>query len=369
MIPWIRGKVAQQAHVKIPDGTCEEEYARSGFFGKYAHLYRSAPPINWNRIEGNLKPRAYNTAELNYAKDDYCGQRQPLMMNDDVRIGMLSLKTSMNYFMRDADSDLIFFTHLGNGCLETDFGQLHYRSGDYLYVPRGTVFRIAPSEPSLFLHVESASEFRFPDRGMLGQHALFDPAVIEVPDPSLGMTQMSSQREYELKILREGELTSVFYPNVPINTIGWKGTLSAWRLNVADIRPVSSDRYHLPPSAHTTLVADNFVICSFLPRPLENGDPDAMKVPFYHSNIDYDEVLFYHAGDFFSRTGIGPGMITLHPQGIHHGPQPNAVNRTKNLERTNEVAIMIDTRRPLKRMAIAETIERTDYWKSWGAQG
>ena len=133
----------------------------------------------------------------------------------------------------------------------------------------------------------------------------------------------------------------------------------------ADIRPVSSDRYHLPPSAHTTFVAPNVAICTFAPRPLENGDARALKVPFYHSNIDFDEVLFYHQGEFFSREGIAPGMLTFHPQGIHHGPQPGAEARASGATRTDEIAVMIDTRRPLCAAPEAAAIEHTDYWASW----
>jgi homogentisate 1,2-dioxygenase len=251
--------------------------------------------------------------------------------------------------------------------METDFGPLHYRPGDYLVIPRGTVYRVLPAERNQFLVVESFSEFRFPEKGMLGQHALFDPAVIKTPtpDPAKAPLMPKNGEEYELVIQRQGKLTSVYYPTPPITTVGWKGDLTVQQINVADIRPVLSDRYHLPPSAHTTFVAQGFVVCTFLPRPLENGDPEAMKVPFYHSNIDYDEVLFYHAGEFFSRTGIEPGMLTFHPQGIHHGPQPGAVERSRGAKRTEEVAVMIDTQRPLNPTRNAEEVEWKDYWRSW----
>jgi homogentisate 1,2-dioxygenase len=365
MIPWIKGKITPQAHVDIPEGTCEEEYARSGFFGRYAHLYRSAPPIGWTNIEGDLRPRAYDTRLKKIKSKDFLEQRSSILENQDCRIAMLHMQWAMPYFFRNADSDEVYFFHRGEGTIETDFGPLAYTQGDYVMIPRGTVYRFDPKTDSHMLLVESASEFNFPDKGMLGQHALFDPAMLTVPDPSSGVTTLTEQDSYDLKILRENRITTVTYPFCPINTLGWKGTLSAWKLNVKDIRPISCDRYHLPPSAHTTLVANNFVICTFLPRPLENGDPMAMKVPFYHSNIDYDEVLFYHDGDFFSRAGISPGMLTFHPQGIHHGPHPKAIERTKDLTHTKEVAVMIDTRNPLRRSAESEAIEIENYWQSW----
>jgi homogentisate 1,2-dioxygenase len=365
MIPYIKGRVTPQAHVGVPEGTFEEEYARNGFSGRYAHLYRSAPPVQWIAIDGPLRPQAF---DLNQAPaidgDDYLHSRSPYLENADVRILFSKLSKPMKYYFRNADGDEVLFIHKGQGTLETDFGPLRYEPGDYIIVPRGTVYRLIPVEPSEYLIIESFSEVRIPDKGMLGQHALFDPAVLKTPEPVASAQNMPRGR-YELKIQRCGKLTTVTYPFCPLNTVGWKGTLTVWQINVRDIRPILSDRYHLPPSAHSTFVANNFVICTFLPRPLENGDPQAMKVPFYHSNIDFDEVLFYHQGQFFSRAGIQTGMMTFHPQGIHHGPQDQAVARTAGVKETNEIAVMIDTKNPLFVAAPGEKVEVKDYWRSW----
>ncbi|MGZ3773447.1 MAG: homogentisate 1,2-dioxygenase [Pseudobdellovibrionaceae bacterium] len=366
MIPYIKGLVTSQAHVNVPDGTFEEEYARNGFSGRYAHLYRSEPPVEWISIDGPLKPRAYDFNKVPALSTDYLSSRKPYLENSDIKILFSSLAQEMTYFYRNADADEVLFVHQGTGTIETDFGPLKYTEGDYLIIPRGTVYRLIPQGLSQFLIVESFSEVRFPEKGMLGQHALFDPAVLKTPEPAPSTFKSDL---YQLKIKRCDEITTVTYPFSPINTVGWKGTLTVWQLNVKDIRPVSSDRYHLPPSAHTTLLGHNFVICSFLPRPLENGDPNAMKVPFYHSNIDFDEVLFYHKGQFFSREGIKEGMLTFHPQGIHHGPQKEAIQRTQNIKETNEVAIMIDTKKPLYLSPESEKIEVTNYWKSWSKNG
>ncbi len=378
VIPWIKGKTAQQAHVALPEGTCEEEFARSGFFGRYAHLYRSAAPVGWTRIEGDLRPRAWDLSSAAAGDGErWLAMSRPLLGNADVCISAVVTRTAPGHFFRNADSDEVFFVHKGVGLIETDFGPLRWEKGDWVSIPRGTTWRLVPHDETFLLRIESASEFNFPDKGMLGQHALFDPAVLEVPEPPLDASkQMSSlegqpvnstgrEREWEVVIQRCGRPTSVWYPFCPLNTVGWKGTLAPWRLNVRDIRPVVSDRYHLPPSAHTTLVADQFVVCTFLPRPLENGDAQAVKVPFYHSNIDFDEVLFYHDGDFFSRSGIGAGMMTFHPQGIHHGPHPQAVASSKTKTHTNEVAVMIDTRRPLEVLSGVEGFELQNYWNSW----
>lgn len=364
-IPHVKGIVAKQAHVAIPDGTFEEEIGRNGFFGKYAHLYRQHSPVAWTRIEGPLKPQAFDLRHQS-AGSDYLTNRKAYLSNDDVKISFCHLSDQMNYYYRNADADELIFVHHGQGKLETDFGPLKYERGDYLLIPRGTVYRILPNQASQLLVIESYSEINFPDKGMLGQHALFDPAIIRVPTPEdQAPTNSAHVSEYELRIQHCGEITKVFYPFCPLDTLGWKGTLSVQQLNVKDIRPILSDRYHLPPSAHTSFVANNFVICTFVPRPLEVGDDKAMRVPFYHSNIDFDEVLFYHDGEFFSRSGIEAGMITFHPQGIHHGPHKKAVERSAKADRTNEVAVMIDTKRPLKLCPEASKFELKDYWKSW----
>lgn len=360
-----KGLTTRQAHVDVPPGLYEEEYARDGFFGRTSHLYRLQPPVGWTHIDGELRPEALHVLKLDgLDADDYLAARVPVLGNEDLTIHMARLKSPMPYYFRNADGDDLLFVHEGEGEIETDFGPLQYERGDYLVIPRGTVYRLSPKAPTALLIVEAYSEITLPERGMLGRHALFDTDVIRTPTPAPERLQIDPQPA-QLKIKRLGRITTVTYPFNPINVAGWKGDLTVWQLNMRDIRPVSSERYHLPPSAHTTFKMRNAVICSFLPRPLETGDPRAMKVPFYHSNIDFDEVLFYHDGDFFSRAGIAPGMITFHPQGIHHGPHPKAVEAAKDKSYTNEKAVMIDTRRPLVMSDAARKICWDDYWKSW----
>ncbi len=361
----IRGRVTRQAHVDLPEGTFEEEYARRGFAGRAAHLYRNAPPVGWTHIDGDLRPHAIHATELpGLGSGDWLGGRVTFLENDDVRLQMACLKTPMPYAFRNADADEILFVHRGAGEVDTDFGRISYSRGDYLVIPRGTAYRIAPTVETSALVIESTGEVELPERGLLGRHALFDPDVLEVPTPFAGAAPVRGP--HALKVQRQGQLTTLTYPFDPLSTtVGWKGDLAVWRLNVRDIRPVSSERYHLPPTAHATFVMPNAVVCTFLPRPLETGDPGALKVPFYHANIDYDEVLFYHDGDFFSRAGIRPGMATFHPQGIHHGPQPRAVAASKTKQRTDEQAVMIDTRRPLAMTEAAQKASVPEYWKSW----
>jgi homogentisate 1,2-dioxygenase len=274
----------------------------------------------------------------------------------------------MSIFARNADGDEVRFVHQGQGTVETDYGDLAYRKGDYIVIPRGTTYRWLAETPSTFFVIESATEIQLPDRGMLGRHAQFDPMIMRTPCLPAGdrTTGSNAQGEFELRIKREGQWTKVFYPWNPMNIAGWKGDLAPWAINVDDIRPIISPRYHLPPSVHTTFLARIFVICSFLPRPLESEE-GAMKVPFYHRNIDFDEVLFYHAGNFFSREGIAEGAVTFHPQGIHHGPHPNAEKNVRDKTFTEEIAVMVDTVRPLRPTAAASSVEYAEYAMSWRA--
>jgi homogentisate 1,2-dioxygenase len=362
---WRQGDAPLQPHVGVPEGLYEEEHGRRGFFGRVSHLYHRHPPTGWLRIEGPLRPRAYTATEL---AGQASGEPSWLLANADVRMGIAKLAAPMGVFARNADGDEVRFIHSGAGTLETDYGDIRYAKGDYLVIPRGTTYRFVPSTADVQLVFEAASEIELPDRGMLGRHAQFDPMVMRVPQiPAVERKSgANAQGEYELRIKREGEWTRVFYPFNPMNAASWKGDLAPWALNVADIRPIVSPRYHLPPSVHTTFVARNFVICSFLPRPLES-EPGAMKVPFYHRNIDFDEVLFYHEGNFFSREGISAGAVTWHPQGIHHGPHPNAAKNAEPIIETKEIAVMLDTRNPLRPTDAALGVEFKEYAMSWRA--
>lgn len=365
MFPLSKGKVTPQAHVGIPEGTYEEEFGRKGFFGRVSHLYRQNQPTNWTRIEGPLKPRALDCLKLmpSDAADPDRGMPTTFLSNEDVSLKISRLGAPMPFYFRNADGDDIYFVHRGSGVLETDFGPIGFEPGDYLVIPRGTTYRVVPrTSDNFFLVIESKGEITLPERGSLGPNAIFDMGVVETPDPVVRTD--AGAAEYEVRIKRQGAYTSVFYDFDPLDVVGWKGDLTVWRLNVRDIRPVMSHRYHLPPSVHTTFLGGDFVVCTFVPRPFES-DSAAMRVPFYHRNIDYDEVLFYHAGDFFSRRNIGPGMVTFHPAGIHHGPHPAAAEAAADRTETDEVAVMIDTRRPLVMTSEAAGVEWPEYHLSW----
>lgn len=364
MFPLQKGKVARQAHVDIPEHTFEEEHGRKGFYGKSAHLYHANPPTGWVRFEGKLRPHRFDLNKLEPSDLlDPRGTPVAFLGNEDVRISVSRRSSAMPFYRRNADWDELWFVHRGEGTLETDFGPLEFAAGDYLVLPRAVTHRFLPrTEDNFFLLIESKGEFDTPDKGILGHHALYDPGIIVTPEPA---PLDGEPREWEVRILADREYSSVFYPWNPIDVVGWKGDLVAWKLNIRDIRPVMSHRAHLPPSAHTTLVTPGAVVCSFVPRPLEE-DAGAQRVPFFHRNTDYDEFLFYHDGDFFSKDDIKPGMATLHPRGIHHGPHPKALANQRVKQRTDEYAVMLDGLNPIRVLESAAVCEDPDYWRSWG---
>ena len=244
---------------------------------------------------------------------------------------------------------------------------MNFSTGDYIMLPRGTAWRLEPEGPATLLMIESTgADYRLPDKGLVGPHAIFDPAVLEVPDIDAEFIAQQDERDWLILVKRQGEVSRITYPYNPLDAVGWHGDLAPVRLNVKDIRPLMSHRYHLPPSAHTTFLSDRFVVCTFTPRPFES-DPGALKIPFFHSNDDFDEVIFYHAGDFFSRDNVSAGCMTFHPAGFPHGPHPKAQANmfTQPKEATDEYAVMIDTRDPLNIGEAAEPAEVASYVDSW----
>ncbi len=365
-LPRIEGRVSRQAHADLPEGTYEREVGRDGFFGPATHVYHAHPPTGWTSFEGPLRPRAFDTAKL----DDSISapwDAETLFANPQIRVRFWRTVGTMDHLVRNADGDDLLFVHAGEGSLFCDYGHLEFREGDYIVIPRGTMWRIESAGPVAALLVEATqSRYSLPDRGLLGDHALFDPAMLDTPALDDAFDAQRQETPWRVAVKARGQITTIEYPFNPLDAVGWKGTLVPVRINWRDIRPVSSARYHVPPSAHTTFVADRFVVCTFCPRPIET-DPGALKVPFYHSNDDYDEVIFYHRGRFFSRDHIHPGMVTLHPCGFSHGPHPRAAREANDAPReaTDEVAVMIDTRDPLEVTEAARRTEWAGYVDSW----
>jgi homogentisate 1,2-dioxygenase len=354
-----KGKVTPQAHVGIPEGTFEDEHGRNGFFGRVTHLYHKNPPTNWKKIEGPCRPQAFNFYKLAAKTDPW--QATFALENEDVKIGFMQPQGKQPYFFRNADGDNAYFIHEGSGRLETDFGPIQYTRGDYIIVPKGTTIRFETgSEAQKYFVLESRGEMTLPDKGLIGKHALFDIGMLETPNPE----PHNEKGEFEVRIKRQNQFTKVTYDFHPLDVVGWKGDLTVVKLNIKDFRPVGSHRYHVAPSVHSTFVGPGFVMCSFVPRPFET-DTDAMRVPFYHRNIDCDEVIFYHDGDFFSRKDISAGMVTFHPFGIHHGPHPKAAENAAKKTHTNEYAVMVDTYKPLNPTKEGAQAEWLEYSMSW----
>jgi homogentisate 1,2-dioxygenase len=363
MFPLRKGKTAKQAHVGIPAGTYEEEHGRKGFYGKSAHLYHAHPPTGWVRFEGKLRPHCFDLNRLEPSDlSDPLGMPVAFLGNADLKLFVSRRSEPMPFYYRNADGDELIFVHRGTGTIETDFGPLTYEPGDYLVMPRAVTYRVLPEgRDNFFLLIESRGEFEQPNKGLIGEHALYDPAVIVTPDPA---PHLDDHAEWEVRIKVDDEVSKVVYPFNPIDVVGWKGDLTVWKINMRDIRPIMSHRAHLPPSAHTTFVTPGAVVCSFLPRPLEQ-DPQALRVPFYHRNTDFDEFIFYHDGDFFSRDNIRAGMATLHPRGIHHGPHPKALANQYLKTQTDEYAVMLDGLNPIHVLPAGVAVEWPDYWMSW----
>jgi len=365
--PRVEGQASRQAHADLPEGTYEREISKEGFFGPAAHLYHRHPPTGWVDFEGPLRPHAFDLTKLASAANSPWDSAE-ILFNASVRIRLWRTSGAMDHLVRNADGDELLFVHQGRGDLFCDYGHLAFESGDYILVPRGTMWRVTCAEPVFALLIEASNaSYSLPEKGLVGPHAIFDPALLDIPHMDEAFQQQQSDAaRWTVNIKRRGAVSTVTYPFNPLDAIGWHGDLSVARINVRDIRPLMSHRYHLPPSAHTTFVGNRFVVCTFVPRPFES-DAGALKVPFFHNNDDYDEMLFYHAGNFFSRDNIHPGMMTLHPAGFTHGPHPKAL---KNMLRqskpaTDEIAVMVDARDALEISPAAKSVEWAGYVDSW----
>jgi len=364
--PHVEGKASRQAHCDLPPGTYEREMGKEGFFGPAAFFHHRHPPTAWSSFEGPLRPHAFDLTKLDavaaspWSADD-------VLHNANCRIRQWRTSGAMDHLARNADGDELLFVHRGRGQLFCDFGRLEFEAGDYIVVPRGTMWRLDCAEPVVAMMIEATnSSYMLPDRGLVGPHAIFDPAMLDTPRMDDAFRAQQDEKPWRVAIKRHGRVSTATFPYNPLDAVGWHGDLSVCRINVRDIRPLMSHRYHLPPSAHTTFLGNRFVVCTFAPRPFET-DPGAIKIPFFHSNDDYDEVIFYHAGDFFSRDNIHPGMMTLHPGGFTHGPHPKALERmlVQTKPATDEYAVMVDTRDALEVGAAAASVEWQGYVDSW----
>ncbi|MFN6260994.1 MAG: homogentisate 1,2-dioxygenase, partial [Bacteroidota bacterium] len=293
--------------------------------------------------------------------------RVPVLVNNDCHIVLASPQQSMtDYFYKNTDADELIFVHEGSGKVLTQYGQLPFSYGDYIILPRGTIYQIHFDTPvnRLFI-VESFSPLRFPKRymsrfGQLMEHSPYCERDIRPPQDLLTIDQ---QGDFLIRAKKKGMLYGLHYGTHPFDVVGWDGCCYPYIFSIHDFEPITG-RVHMPPPIHQTFETNSFVVCSFVPR-LYDYHPQAIPAPYNHSNIDSDEVIYYVDGDFMSRKSVTRGMITLHPAGIPHGPHPGAVQKSIGAKETKELAVMVDTFRPLMLTKQALDIENQGYVMSW----
>jgi len=356
----------------------EELVSRMGFSGIYSNLYHKNPPTAINKI-GKLtpyeteiwdtenRPYHFETDRLKSGGNAY-NSRMPLMGNNDVIISRANINESMNNFFRNAHYDEVWFIQSGNGVLKTNFGNLDLNFGDYVVIPRGTIWKLIISEEIRTLIIETSGPVETPSNyrnsfGQLLEHSPFCERDIRTPD--LKETESEGGNAAVMVRFKEG-YQEFNYQNSPFDVSGWDGYFYPWVFNIKDFQPITG-KIHQPPPVHQTFQAPGLVICSFVPR-LFDYHPDSIPAPYAHSNVDSDEVLFYVKGNFMSRKGIQPESITLHPMGMPHGPQPGKIEDSLGVKETNEMAVMIDTFQPLTLFKALESIDDNSYPLSWSME-
>lgn len=356
----------------------EQLFGTEGFHGKASLLYHIHRPTQISKVVGqrpihpeiavakNITPRKLNGFSLE-AKDDFLDARTTLFINHHAEIGLAFPKKPMtDYFFKNADADEVHFIHYGSGELHTLFGDLSFKPGDYVVIPRGTIYQYAfNDENNKILITESVSPVEFPNRytnkfGQLLEHAPFCERDIRLPEYA---EPKDEKGEFIIKIKKEQTQHTLVYQYHPFDVVGWDGYHYPYAISIHDFEPITG-RVHQPPPVHQMFASHGFVICSFVPR-LYDYHPEAIPAPYNHSNIDSEEILYYVDGDFMSRNDIKEGQFTLHPGGIPHGPAPGAMERSIGKKDTNEIAVMIDTFHPLQLTKAAMSIDDDIYFQSW----
>ncbi len=376
------GQVPHKRHTQFrkPDGSlyAEELFGEEGFSGMYSLLYHQYPPTRVSGIKavGQVEQREWQqethrhhhlkTRELATGGDPITG-RKLMFYNADCTIAVARPTEPMDYYYRNAMGDELLFVHEGSGTLETIFGLLPYSEGDYLVIPRGTTWRLQPDEsPQRLLSVEAfGGDIVAPKRyrnqyGQLLEHSPYCERDLRAPTE---LPVHDERGEYHVHVKVNGEVMDYQFDFHPLDLVGWDGYLFPYAFSIHDFEPITG-RVHQPPPVHQTFEGPNFVVCSFCPRKLDYH-PQSVPVPYNHSNIDSDEVIYYVNGNFGSRRGVEVSSFTLHPRGIPHGPHPGAVEKSLGQERTEELAVMVDTFRPLKLAADAEAVDDATYPFSW----
>jgi homogentisate 1,2-dioxygenase len=376
------GKFPQKRHTQFekPNGGFyyEQLFGTEGFHGHSSLLYQVHRPTQVKEIitsysvapkiaiDKNIKALLLKGFQVKPA-EDFLESRKAMLVNSDCIIGLAAPQKSLrNYFYKNADSDELLFIHKGKGKLRTLMGNIPFEYGDYLIIPRGMIYQIdfETSDNRIF-YVESHSPFYTPKRyknpsGQLLEHSPFCERDFKLPSE---LETFDEKGDFLIKIKKEGMMHEVVYATHPFDVVGWDGYNFPFGFSIHNFEPITG-RVHQPPPVHQTFETSTFVVCSFCPR-LYDYHPKAIPAPYNHSNIDSDEVLYYVDGDFMSRNNIEQGHITLHPKGIPHGPAPGAMERSIGQKETQELAVMVDTFRPLMVTEDAMSIDDGKYYKSW----
>ena len=377
------GNIPEKRHIqfKQPDGSLyhEELVSSLGFSGIYSNLYHIHPPTRVAEVgpvesynikiaeDYPLKHTHLNTSGVTTTGEDFLDARKVLMVNDDVAISIChpSGKT-MDYYYKNGEADEVIFVHDGSGTLYSQFGRLKINKGDYVVIPRTTIYKIDWNDTQVKLQitesraaVETVSRYRN-NLGQLLEHSPYCERDIHPPE---ALDTEGGEGKFLVKIKMRENLYHYIYDHSPFDVVGWDGFLYPYKLSIYDFEPITG-RIHQPPPVHQTFQANNLVICSYVPR-LFDYHPLSIPVPYNHSNIDSDEVLYYVEGEFMSRKGIEVGSFTLHPGGLPHGPHPGSIEKNIGKKETMEYAVMIDTFRPLKLTEEALKYNDENYPMSW----
>lgn len=376
------GKFPAKRHTQFrkPNGKlyAEELVSTEGFSSIYSNIYHAFAPTMVKHIgesysvepqftvHKNLKQRSFTTFKIK-PQADYLKSRVCLMGNSDLLLSCAAPSASMgDYYFKNSDADEVIFIHEGSGVLKTIYGQIKFEYGDYLVIPRGTIYQMHfDSEINRHLVIESYTPVYPPKRyrnefGQLLEHSPFCERDIKMPE---NLESHDELGDFKVLIKKSGQIFPYTLASHPFDAIGWDGYLYPFGFSIHNFEPITG-RLHQPPPVHQTFEARNYVICSFVPR-LYDYHPLSIPAPYNHCNVDSDEVLYYVDGDFMSRKHVERGMITLHPKGIPHGPHPGTVEKSIGKKETQELAVMIDPFYPLFLTQEAVDMEDPDYWKSW----
>jgi len=376
------GQIPKKRHIvfRKPNGKlyAEELVSTEGFSSVYSIVYHCHPPTIVKHLGEpyNVEPKIAKAKHLKHTsligfkikpENDYLQSRKPVLVNDDLHISLAAPKQSMtDYFYKNSQADEIIFIHVGSGVLKTGFGEIKFEYGDYIVIPRGTIYQIHFNDENnrLFI-IESFSPIRTPKKyrnnhGQLLEHSPYCERDMKLPN---NLVTHDQEGDFKVLIKKQGLIYPYTYGTHPFDFIGWDGYHFPYAISIHDFEPITG-RIHQPPPVHQMFEAHNFVVCSFVPRKFDYH-PESIPAPYNHSNVDSDEVLYYVDGDFMSRNSVEKGQITLHPGGIPHGPHPGTVEKSIGKEATEELAVMIDPFRPLMLTEDAIAIEDEDYYRSW----